>query len=279
MKTPKFILILCAAICCFASCKKDVDMTLVQKTVLENADIRQIKAFDAWEVTVVADSSTYVELEYSAYLEDKVNVKMQGAKLEVGFTGSTYPVLNSVYRAVVHTNTIERIEAEDAAELYFIGHYSSTSDTLHVNLEDASVCSGLDYSGHECKIIIDEASHFLDFHLSGYNCEVEVKDASSCKGSFDMSFHLVAELGDDSQFVTFGGSSPYGMIKLRDASVLNMVQTEIEEMHVDISSASEASVNVSNRLEGSVKEFSTLYYKGNPWKDVECDADSSVIPL
>ena len=279
MKIPKFILILCAAICCFASCKKDVDMTLVQKTVLENADIRQIKAFDAWEVTIVADSSTYVELEYSAYLEDKVNVKMQGAKLEVGFTGSTYPVLNSVYRAVVHTNTIERIEAEDAAELYFIGHYSSTSDTLHVNLEDASVCSGLDYSGHFTAVSIADASSFLDFQLSGYNCELMVKDASSCKGSFDMGFHLVATLRDASQFVTFGGSAAYGIVTLQGASTLNVVQTEIREMHVDLSGASEATVNVSESIEGSVKDASTLYYKGHPQVDIDCSEDSQLIPL
>lgn len=276
MKAIKTLLILCIAFS-FASCKKDVDMTLVQKTVLENADIRQIKAFDAWEVTVVADSNTYVELEYSAYLENKVNVKMQGTQLEIGFTGSTYPVFNSVFRAVVHTNTIESIEAEDAAELYFVGHFSATSDTLYVDLEDASVCSGLDYSGHIIAISIADDSDFLDFHLSGYNCEAKVLDASTCKGVYDMSFHLVATLSDASQFITFGGSAPYGMITLRGASVLNAVQTEFREMHVDLSDASEATVDVSERIEGSVKAASTLYYKGHPQIDVECSEDSHLI--
>lgn len=278
MKAIKTLLILCIAFS-FASCKKDVDMTLVQKTVLENADIRQIKAFDAWEVTVVADSNTYVELEYSAYLENKVNVKMQGTQLEIGFTGSTYPVFNSVFRAVVHTNTIESIEAEDAAELYFVGHFSATSDTLYVDLEDASVCSGLDYSGHIIAISIADDSDFLDFHLSGYNCEAKVLDASTCKGVYDMSFHLVATLSDASQFITFGGSAPYGMITLRGASVLNAVQTEFREMHVDLSDASEATVDVSERIEGSVKAASTLYYKGHPQMEVECSEDSHVISL
>lgn len=278
MKAIKTLLILCIAFS-FASCKKDVDMTLVQKTVLENADIRQIKAFDAWEVTVVADSNTYVELEYSAYLENKVNVKMQGTQLEIGFTGSTYPVFNSVFRAVVHTNTIESIEAEDAAELYFVGHFSATSDTLYVDLEDASVCSGLDYSGHIIAISIADDSDFLDFHLSGYNCETKVLDASTCKGVYDMSFHLVATLSDASQFITFGGSAPYGMITLRGASVLNAVQTEFREMHVDLSDASEATVDVSERIEGSVKAASTLYYKGHPQMEVECSEDSHVISL
>lgn len=278
MKAIKTLLILCIAFS-FASCKKDVDMTLVQKTVLENADIRQIKAFDAWEVTVVADSNTYVELEYSAYLENKVNVKMQGTQLEIGFTGSTYPVFNSVFRAVVHTNTIESIEAEDAAELYFVGHFSATSDTLYVDLEDASVCSGLDYSGHIIAISIADDSDFLDFHLSGYNREAKVLDASTCKGVYDMSFHLVATLSDASQFITFGGSAPYGMITLQGASVLNAVQTEFREMHVDLSDASEATVDVSERIEGSVKAASTLYYKGHPQMEVECSEDSHVISL
>ena len=58
MKTIKTILILCVAICFATSCNKDVDMTLVQKTLFENADIRQIEVSDAWEVTVVADNNT-----------------------------------------------------------------------------------------------------------------------------------------------------------------------------------------------------------------------------
>ena len=66
MKTIKTILILCAALCFTTSCKKEVDMTLKQKTVLENADIREIEVSDGWQVTIVADSCTYVELAYSA---------------------------------------------------------------------------------------------------------------------------------------------------------------------------------------------------------------------
>ena len=62
MKTIKTILILCVALCFATSCKKDVDMTLVQKTIFENTDIRQVEIEDAWLVTLVADSNTFVEL-------------------------------------------------------------------------------------------------------------------------------------------------------------------------------------------------------------------------
>jgi hypothetical protein len=91
MKTIKTILILCVALCFASSCKKEVDMTLMQKTVLENADIRAVEVGDAWQVTVVADSSTYVELEFSAYLEPYLKTKMNGNQLEIGFAAMCVP--------------------------------------------------------------------------------------------------------------------------------------------------------------------------------------------
>lgn len=279
MKTIKTILVLCVALCLATSCKKDVDMTLMQKTVLENADIRAIEVGDAWQVTVVADSSTFVELTYSAYLEPYLKAKMEGTKLELGFAGNVRPVINSTFRATVHTDKIESIEAEDAAEMTFSGHFSATSDSLILHLKDASVCSGLDYSGHECKVVVEDASQFLGFHLTSTNAEVKVSDASTCKGDFDMSFHLVATLSGASQLITFGGAAPYGMIMLQDASLVNMVQTEVREMHVDLSGASEATIDVSDGMEGTLTEASTLYYKGHPQLNVDCSEDSQLIPF
>ena len=279
MKTIKTILVLCVALCFVTSCKKDVDMTLMQKTVLENADIRQIEVGDAWQVTVVADSNTYVELEYSAHLEPYLKAKMGGTRLEIGFTGNVRPVINSEFRATVHTSKIEKIEAEDASELSFTGHFSATSDSLIIHLEDASVCSGLDYSGHECKMVIEDASQFLGFHLTSTNGEIRVSDASTCKGHFDLQFHLVADLSSASRLITFGGAAPNAMIKLQDASLLNMAQTEVREIHANLSGASEATVQVSSRLEGMLTEASTLYYKGSPQLNVDCSDDSQLIPF
>lgn len=279
MKVYKPLLLLCVALCFATSCKKEVDMTLVQKTVLENVDIRGIEVGDAWQVNVVADSNTYVELEFSAYLEPYLKAKMVGNQLEIGFAGNVRPVINSEFRATVHTNKIEKIEAEEASQLSFTGQFSATSDSLTVRLGDASVCSGLDYSGHECKVVIEDASQFLGFHLTSTNAEVKVSDASTCKGTFDASFHLVANLSGASRLITFGGAAPYGMIKLQDGSLLNMVQTEVGEMHVDLSGASEATVNVNDHMEGTLTEASTLYYKGHPQINVDCSDDSQLIPF
>lgn len=279
MKVYKPLLLLCAALCFASSCKKEVDMTLNQKTVLENADIREIKVSDGWQVTVVADSCTYVELAYSAYLEPYLKAKMAGTQIEIGFTGNVRPTTNSVFSATVHTSKVEKIDAKNASKLSFSGHFSATSDSLTIHLEDASVCTGLDYSGHECKMVIEDASQFIGFHLSSTNGEVRLSDASTCKGNFDMRFHLVANLSDASHLIAFGGVAPYAMIKLQDASLLNMVQTEVDEMHVDLSGASEATVNVNDSMEGSLAESSTLYYKGHPQLNIDCSDDSQLIPF
>lgn len=279
MKALKPILFLCVALCLTTSCKKEVDMTLKQKTVLENADIREIEVSDGWQVSIVADSITFVELSYSAYLEPYLKAKMTGTQLDIGFTGNVRPATNSVFSATVHTSKIEKIDAKDASKLNFSGHFSATSDSLNIHLEDASVCNGLDYSGHECKMVIEDASQFIGFQLSCTNGEVRLSDASTCKGNFDMQFHLVANLSDASHLIAFGGTAPYAMIKLQDASLLNMVQTEVDEMHVDLSGASEATVNVNDHMEGTLTAVSTLYYKGHPQIDIDCSEDSQLIPF
>lgn len=279
MKTIKTILILCAALCFATACKKEADMTLIQKTVLENADIRQIEVSDAWQVTVVADSSTFVELEYSAYLEPYLKTKMEGPQLEIGFTGKVYPVMGSVYKAKVHTAHFNRVEAKDATILNFEGSFYSDDDSLNIVLNDASLCNGLDISGKYNKVSLNDASKFVGFHLDGTNNLVYVKDASVCKGSFETRFHFFALLEDASQLVTFEGATPYGQITLRDGSLVNMAQTEIRELNVNLSGASEATVNVTETMTGSLTDASTLYYKGIPTIDVNCSEDSQLIPF
>ena len=279
MKTIKTILILCAALCFAPACKKEVDMTLIQKTVLENADIRQIEVGDAWQVTVVADSSTFVELEYSAYLEPYMKTKMEGTQLEIGFTSKVYPVMGSVYKAKVHTAHFNRVEAKDATILNFEGSFYSDDDSLNIVLNDASLCNGLDISGKYNKVSLNDASKFVGFHLDGTNNLVYVKDASVCKGSFETRFHFFALLEDASQLVTFEGATPYGQITLRDGSLVNMAQTEIRELNVNLSGASEATVNVTETMTGSLTDASTLYYKGIPTIDVNCSEDSQLIPF
>ena len=73
-----FVLLLMMCAMTFAGCReKELDMTLIQKTVYEDATITAITVKDAWNVTVVQDERTYVELENSAFLEEYLKIKLK----------------------------------------------------------------------------------------------------------------------------------------------------------------------------------------------------------
>ena len=276
MKTIKSILILCVTLCFVTSCKK-VDMTLVQKTVFENASITQIKASDAWRVTVVADTSTYVELDYSAYLEESLRVQMEGNELQIGFKDHTYPVLGSAYRATVHVAHIEKIDADDGAKVQCEGEYEG--DNLDIKLSDAAQCTGLVFTGQHCNIKMEDASVFTGFWFVGNTCKAGLEDASQFNGEIKVSEQLDVELDDASRFVNKGGETALANLKLHDASRLNIVETLVNEMHVEITDGSEATVWVDGLLEGWVRDASTLYYKGHPQMQVDCGDGSFVRPI
>lgn len=277
MRTIKTILILCVVLFFATSCKKDIDMTLLQKTVLENTIIRQIEVSDAWEVTIIVDSNAYVEIEFSAYLEPYLKTKLEGTQLEIGFTGKVYPASNSVFRAIVHVDQLERVDIEDAASVSFSGIVEGQN--LLVELGDASVCGGLSFIGDHCEFKLEEASKLLDFQFNGISCKAVVHDASQFNGQIHAADLLDIELNDKSRFVNKGGNTAEATVKVMDASLLNMAETLVNEMNVELSGVSEATVWVNGLIMGNLTGASTLYYKGNPQIQINIDDSSEIIPL
>ena len=277
MKTIKTIFILCVALCFVTSCQKEVDMTLVQKTLFENADIREIEISDGWQVTVVADSCTYVELAYSAYLEPYVKAKMNNNRFELGFMLKTFNAINSEFRATVHLSQLEKIDAKTASKVKFIGTYNG--ERLYVNLSDASTCNALTYTGDKCEIVMDAASKLLDFQFEGATCIATLTKSSQFNGRIHATELLNVSLSGNSRFVNRGGETARAEIKLHEGSLLNMVETQVNKLYAELSEASEATVWVVEYLRATLNDASTLYYKGNPQKDLVCHDNSEVRPL
>lgn len=276
MKAIKAILILCVTICFTSSCKKDLDMTLKQKTQFENADLRQIEVGDAWELHLVADTVTYVEVDYSAYLEPYLKVRMEGTKLEVGFTTKVYPTLNSVFRATVHTPHLDKLEAQDAAQVRCEGILQGHE--TEVSLAEASRCHGLEIEGESCLIKLDDASVMTGLQFVGKRFKAVLEDASQFNGELVATENTEIDLGDASRFVG-KGTSGQASLRLTDACILNMAETEVGAMTVELSDGSVATVFVTQTLDGTLTDGSTLYYKGNPQKNIECSDDSRLVPF
>ena len=281
MKTIKTILILCVALCIATSCKKEVDMTLVQKTVYENTDISLFHVDDAWEVTFVYDSlNSYVELEYSAYLEEHVSVWDTNGWLNIGFKGYVYKQPGSVFKAKVHTSEREYlyIKANNASIITMEGLFE-LEDGMNIELHNSSVCNGLAVTTQSCGIDLTYGSQIYGVNFNGKNCTVYAHKESSCKGYFNVEQTFTTGVGISSQLIVFGGSMPSASIEVKDAGIINMAQAEVKDMYVHLSDTSEATVNVAETISGFLLSGSTLYYKGHPQLQVDCDESSSMIPF
>ena len=281
MNATKNIIIICAAICCIVSCKKEADMTIRQKTVLENNSLRQIRVDDGWEVTIVYDSlNSFVALEYSAYLEDHISVKEANQWLSIGFTGKVYPETGSVFKARVHTKEkgFLSINAGNACVVSMEGRFE-LGEGIDLVLHNASLCNGFEVSAPSCSIDLASESQLFGVQYSGANCAVSVSKSSACKGRFNVEQSFHASVHIQSQLIVFGGSMPLANIEAGNAGTINMAQAEVKEMNVCMAGASEATVNVRETLSGSLLEASTIYYKGSPQINVDCSDDSQVIPF
>lgn len=280
MKAIKNILIICAAICCFVSCKKEVDMTFKQKTILEGNTLRQIHIDDGWDVTFVYDSlKSYVELEYSTYLENYISVKETNDWLSIGFTGKVYPEMGSVFKAKVHTREKEflAIRAESASIITMEGPFELES--MNIELIDASVCSGFEVSAQSCSILATGSSQLLGVDYHGKDCVVLVTKNSSCKGSFNVEQSFNASAHISSQIIVFSGSIPSAVLEAKEEGTISMAQVEVEYMDINLTNNSEATVNVTGSISGFLLSGSTLYYKGHPQIDVDCSDDSQLVPF
>ena len=263
LKTTAFAL----CIILLASCKKDeLDMTVLQKTVLENSDFTCIKAERSWQIEIVQDEKCFVELEYSAYLESYLKCTVTEGVLEIGFTVSDNLVSGTVNKAKIHIIDFESLELTGACKVSVNGSFGKSFTAL---LDKESSCVGgtflsggdislkgassmKDYSGEgPFEITMDEDSHFVG-NLSFPNAESQ--------------FSVTAN--NHSTFVNQSDCSVENVeIQVTDNSLINMALTEIKaSAMVEIESNSEATIKVKNgaNLMGKVVESSTLYHYGNP---------------
>lgn len=259
----------------FTSCRdKDLDMTIRQKTLYEGAEFNEIVAEDAWNIIVLQDADeSYVELEYSAFLEDYMKVQLNGKSLFVGFTRHLFFPNNTVMNATIHTPSVSKLSFSDAVFAALDNLNLETDLTLE--LEDASSCRGGHFKGN-ANLKLSDASTCVELYLEGTNCSVELSDASVFKGCLNFSGNLTMDIEDASRFTDYWGEINYAQVEVSDASYLNMATSWINRMYIEVSDASEATVNVVETLEGSVRDASKLYYSGNPVLNVSCDETSTL---
>lgn len=259
----------------FTGCReKDLDMTVMNKTFYEGATMNEITVEDAWSVSFVLDTvKSYVEVEYSAFLEEYLLIKQEGTSLFIGFNTNLYNLPgNTVMHATVHTAAINKLSLSDAVSAAFGGgRYPETA--LVLEMEDAATLRGGYFKG-TADIKMSDASTCAEFYFEGTTCQIELDEAAVFKGSLNVSGDLTVSLKDGARLTEYWGEINNADVSVTDASNLNMATSWINRLHIDVNSASEATVNVVESLEGMVHNVSKLYYSGHPTLNVDCDETS-----
>lgn len=269
-----FYLLFFVILMALPSCRdKELDMTLMNNTRYEGAVINEITVSDAWNVQVIQDENTFVELEYSAFLEDYLKVVLDGSALQIGFTRSLNLPSNTVMNATIHTPTVHKLSFSDAV-FAALDNLNLETDLL-LELEDASSCRGGQFYGNAI-IKLSDASTCAELYIEGTDCTVELEDASVFKGCLNVSGILTMTVKDASRLTDYGGEINEVKAEVSDASHLNMATCRINRMYIELKDASEATVNVIESLEGTVRDASKLYYSGNPTLNVDCDETSLI---
>lgn len=274
MKTRHCFLVVLAGLLLLTTCRdKDLDMTVRNKTLYQNAVINEISAEDAWDVMVVCDDSSFVDLKYSAFLEEYLKVQLNGTALQIGFSHSLNLPSNTEMTAVVHTPAVHKLSFSDAVTAVVDGQFPETALTLE--LSGASLCRGGHFSG-SADIKQSGVSNCVDFYFEGTTCTVNLDGASVLKCCLKVSDDLTLHIKDASRMTDYWGEINHVVAEVSAVSYLNMVTSWINRMNIEVSDASEATVNVVESLEGQVRHVSKLYYSGHPEVNVDCDETSFI---
>lgn len=277
MKNLKYILSICLLASLLCSCKKDIDVTLVKSIRLQDGHFTAIQADEAFEIAVVDDSLTFVEIECSAYLNDYIICKLEGEKLLLSVNKVGHLPLGTEYRAIVHTPVLQSISLTDASRMTIIGDFNGFTS---VNLTESSQCTGGIFSGNVVNINLSDASRLIDFSFEGQELEAKLDDASRLVGELSVDGSSKIEIDNASCLINHTtASTNEAILIIKNASLLNMAKNEITRVNVELSSASEATLKVNEIIMGSVSEASTLYYYGSPHIDAECSDGSQIIRL
>jgi Putative auto-transporter adhesin, head GIN domain len=131
------------------------------------------------------------------------------------------------------------------------GSYNNVTLKATVNMPDLQ---RLDLSGaSNAGISGFKSSNPVEFHLTG---------ASELNGTIDSGDILVDESGSSS--ANLAGKAGNLTVKCSGSSEAALSKLTVKNANVSLSGASDATVNVSGRLDGDLSGASTLNYTGNP---------------
>jgi hypothetical protein len=202
-------------------------------------DFDKIEVGSAFEVTVVRDDAYLVRITIDKTLYEYLNIDQRGNTLHIGLKpNNTY--VRTTQQAVIHLPDLRRLELSGASRATVTGF--TVTHSLDFELSGAS----------EMGLELTMASN-SGFKLSGASRAagyIQMDD-----GHFDLSGASSLELQGSGDDISIGASG---------ASQVTLPDFPVATADINLSGASHAVIDVSDRMDINLSGASTLEYSGDP---------------
>ena len=203
-------------------------------------DFTKIEAGYAFDIEVVKADTYLVRITIDDNLYDHLDISKQGDTLYLRLKPN-YNYISVTRKATINLPDLEKLELSGASKAD-VGSGFSSSHTVDFDLSGASNLQ-----------IDDMKAGNTNFGLSG---------ASKASGSIEMADGRFDLSGASS--LELEGTAKDVDIQASGASRVELADLSVEDADINLSGASDATINASGRLDGNMSGASSITYLGNP---------------
>ena len=203
-------------------------------------DFTKIEAGYAFDIEIIKADSYLVRITVNDNLYEYLDISKQGDTLHIGLKPNNN-YINITRKATINLPDLEKLGLSGASKANVGGGFSSS----HAVEFDLSGASNADISS-----------------MKAGNTNIELSGASKASGSIEMADGRFDLSGASS--LELEGSANDIDIEASGASHVKLSNFSAVDAEVNLSGASNATVNVSGRLDGDLSGSSKLNYIGNP---------------
>jgi hypothetical protein len=222
---------------------KDFDLKSFTKIDVGGAFEVEITRGDAFKVSVSADDFPHIRVEKS---DDTLIIRRQGIE----------------WFAPFHSRPTATVTLPFLTDL----NISGASQVKFQNFQ----------SDADLKLTLSGASHVEAVSISAGGLELKVTGASSLTGDIKATKDAKLEASGASR-IELTGTAANTVIKVNGASKAELSQFPAQNADLEISGASNASINLNGRLDADISGASNLLWSGNPvMGDIQTSGASSL---
>lgn len=253
------ILVVVCMVFCLVGCSKDHSMLTREVSIPENTPLKGVIVEGPWHVTLLqSDDDNEATITYCAHHADKITTTVTNGYVYLRIKHDWKNFRKEDLSAKIVVAGLETLKASGAAEIITIGEFFG--ENIDIDLSGASSASGLRCTGNILNMELHGASDVKDIAFSGKTFKAELSGASSIKRG-DCRVEGLTLKASGASDVNLSGEAIYTTVEGSGASGFDILNVETTTMNVYLSGASDARVNVTERITGHITGASRLKYR------------------